>query len=231
LNIQSEATLFGVTLDVGLQNLLLLGVAILVALPAMSMWTAVSRRSGSWRTLRICCLTSAGSLLLFFFPSSFYGGLAATAIFGLSFAGLLMLTDLLIADMVDADELQTGARREGLYFGMNGFIIRFAFTIQGLITAIILTTTGYVAPTDAILYPAQPAAVVMGFRSMIAGIPTLALVIAFFLLSGYKLHGEQLESVQAEVRALHARKHEALEAKRGDHLIKQSRNITEGFYV
>ncbi len=211
LNIQSDASLFGITLDVGLQNSLLLGVAILVALPAMSVWTAVSRRNGSWRTLRICCLTSAGSLLLFFLPSSFYSGVATTAFFGLSFAGLLMLTDLLIADMVDADELQTGARREGLYFGMNGFIIRFAFTIQGLITAVMLTMTGYVAPTDAILYPAQPAAAVFGFRSMIAGIPALALIIAFFLLSRYTLHGKRLEEMQADVTALHAKKRETLE--------------------
>ena len=122
-----------------------------------------------------------------------------------------MLTDLLIADLVDADELQTGARREGLYFGMNGFIIRFAFTIQGLITAVLLTMTGYIAPTDAVLYPAQPAAAVIGFRSMIAGIPAVAMVVAFFLLSGYKLHGERLEEMQAEVTDLHAKKREALE--------------------
>ena len=211
LDIQSDVTVAGVTLDVGLQNSLLLGVAFIVALPAMSLWTAVSRRTGSWHALRICCLTSAASLLLFFLPSTFYGGVAATAVFGLSFAGLLMLTDLLIADMVDADELDTGARREGLYFGMNGFIIRFAFTIQGIITATILTMSGYIAPTDAVLYPAQPAAAVLGFRVMIAGIPALAMVAAYFLLKGYKLHGERLEEVQAQVTALHAKKHLALE--------------------
>lgn len=211
LQIQSAVTVAGISLDVGLQNSLLLGAAFIVALPAMSIWTAVSRRAGSWRALRICCLTSAGSLLLFFLPSSFYGGLAVTAFFGLSLAGLLMLTDLLIADMVDADELQTGARREGLYFGMNGFIIRFAFTIQGIITATILTMTGYIAPTNAVLYPPQPTAAVMGFRTMIAGLPALALAAAFFLLAGYKLHGERLAEVQAEVSDLHAKKHEALE--------------------
>ena len=210
LRIQSEITFFGLTLDPGLQNSLLLGGALLLALPGMLLWTIVAKRIGSWRALRICMLISAVTLLLFFLPQSFPGGLAITSVYGLSLAGLMMLTNPLIADMVDEDELKTGARREGLYFGMNGFIIRFAFTIQGLITAAVLTTTGYVASTDTVLYPEQPAAAVLGIRAMIALFPPIALVVGYFLLGKYSLHGERLDSVQDEVSALHAQKRDAL---------------------
>jgi GPH family glycoside/pentoside/hexuronide:cation symporter len=212
LRIQSDVTAGGLTLDPGLQNSLLLAGALLTALPGMLIWTIAARRIGAWRALRICVLTSSASLLLFFLPQNFFSGLATTAVFGLSLAGLLMLTNPLIADMVDEDELNTGARREGLYFGMNGFIIRFAFTIQGLITAAVLTTTGYVASTDAVLYPEQPAAAVWGIRSMIALFPVLALVLGYFLLGGYSLHGDRLDSVQSSVSALHEQKREALAA-------------------
>lgn len=91
-------------------------------------------------------------------PSSFYTGLATIAFFGLSLAGLLMLTDLLITDLVDADELETGTRREGLYFGMNGFVIRFAFTIQGIITAVVLTVSGCSPATSSTAPPSTPCA-------------------------------------------------------------------------
>ncbi|MFN2138330.1 MAG: MFS transporter, partial [Candidatus Promineifilaceae bacterium] len=164
----------------------------------------------AWRALRICMIAAAGSLLLFFLPRHFQTGILVTAFFGLSLAGLLMLTNPLIADMVDEDELQTGARREGLYFGMNGFVIRFAFTIQGLITAAVLTTSGYVAPSEAVLYPAQPAAAVWGIRSMIAFFPPLALLAGYFLLGRYALHGERLAGTQAAVSDLHAQKRQAL---------------------
>ncbi|MEJ2753997.1 MAG: hypothetical protein P8169_15180, partial [Chloroflexota bacterium] len=97
-----------------------------------------------------------------------------------------------------------------LYFGMNGFVIRFAFTIQGIIAAAIFTATGYVTPTDAVLYPAQPAAAVWGIRSMIALFPPLALAAGYVLLGRYSLHGERLETVQAAVGELHAQKREAL---------------------
>ncbi len=212
LRIQGDSSLAGITLDPGLQNSLLLGGAFLMALPGMLLWTVIAKRIGVWQSLRICMLTSAAILLLFFLPGDFISGLAVTTLFGLSLAGLFMLRNPLIADMVDQDELITGARREGLYFGMNGFIIRFAFTIQGILTAVIFSTTGYIAPTEAVLYPEQPAAAVWGMRSMIALFPPLALVIGYFILGGYSLHGQRLESLQAEVGELHAQKREALAA-------------------
>ncbi|MCI0398909.1 MAG: MFS transporter [Chloroflexi bacterium] len=212
LRIQSETAVpaLGLTLDVGLQNSLLLAVPFLVALPAMFLWTALAHRFGAWQTMRLACLTAAASLLLLFWPDSFWTGLLATTIFGLPLAGLLMLTDLLIAAVIDADELATGARREGLYFGMNGLAIRFAFTMQGMMTGNILALTGYVAPTPAVLYPAQPAAVLAGMRWMVAGIPALAMLLALALLQGYRLHGKRLVAMQQEVAALHAQKHQAL---------------------
>jgi GPH family glycoside/pentoside/hexuronide:cation symporter len=206
LRIQSPTTLAGITLDPGLQNSLLLGGAILMALPGMALWTVVAKRIGVWRSLRICTLISAVVLLLFFAPDDFLSGLFVTTFFGLGLAGLLMLTNPLIADMVDEDELNTGARREGLYFGMNGFVIRFAFTIQGLIAAAIFSSTGYIAPAGDVLYPEQPAAAVWGIRSMIALFPPIGLAIGYFLLGGYSLHGQRLQTVQTDVADLHKQK-------------------------
>jgi GPH family glycoside/pentoside/hexuronide:cation symporter len=133
LRIQSElpVTGLGITLDVGMQNSLFLGSAFIVALPAMPLWTAISHRSGAWTALRLACLSTAASLLLFFWANDFYTGLICVVVFGLSLAGLMMLSDLLIAELVDADELTTGTRREGLYFGMNGLVIRFRGSSRG----------------------------------------------------------------------------------------------------
>lgn len=212
LRIQTPLTLPGVnlTLDVGAQNSIFLGIAFIIALPAMPVWTAVTRRIGAWQALRIACLSSSLSLIGFFIAHDFYSGLVCVMIFGLNLAGLLMLTDLLLADLVDADELVTGMRREGLYFGMNGLVIRFAFTIQGIITWIMLTLTHYVSPDATTLYPVQPEAAVSGIRWMLAGFPALALLLAFFLLGGYSLHGSRLRQMQVDVAALHDQKRNRL---------------------
>lgn len=210
LRVQSDVSLGGLTLDVGLQNSLFLGTAFIVALLAMPLWNKFTQRRGAWQMLRLCCLTAAASLLAFFLANDFYSGLLVVTIFGFNLAGLLMLTDLLIADLVDGDELVTGARREGLYFGMNGFVIRLAFTVQGFITGVILTWSGYVAPTAGVLYPEQPATAVFGIRLMIAGFPALALLLGYILLGKYSLHGEKLEEMRTAVATLHVQKQEDL---------------------
>lgn len=211
LLIQADLTLpGGITLDVATQNSVFLGLTFIVALIALPIWAAITRRWGAWKTLRLCTLLSAGILLGFFWAYNFYTGLAVGVVFGLSLAGLLMLTDLLIADLVDADELVTDTRREGLYFGMNGLVIRLAFTVQGMITAVVLTLSRYVAPTEGVLYPEQPLTAVWGLRFMIAGFPALALVVAYFLLGKYTLHDEKLAKMRTAVSHLHAQKRENL---------------------
>lgn len=206
LRIQGDLLLpvVGVTLDAATQTSLFLGVAFITAFAAMPFWTRLAQRWGAWRALRAVCLYSAAALLLFFLPANFYGGLLVVILFGFGLAGLLMLTDLLIADIVDDDELNTGRRREGMFFGMNGFVIRFAFTLQGLIIGLALEVSGYIPASAAALYPQQPAAALWAMRLLIGGIPALAALGAFFILRSYSLHDERLRQVHARVAARHA---------------------------
>jgi GPH family glycoside/pentoside/hexuronide:cation symporter len=210
LHIQGPTTLAGLTLDTELQNSLLLAAAFLAALPAMVIWWALARRYGAWRALRCACLLAAAAALYFFFPRTFAAGIVGTTIFGLSLAGLLMLTNPLIADITDEDEVANGARREGMFFGMNGLIIRFAFVIQGILTAAVFTLTGYVAPSEGVLYPAQPDSALFGIRLLTGGFPALALVIAFLMLGSYTLHDARAEQVRQEAAAIQARKREIM---------------------
>lgn len=210
LMIQGPTTFAGLTLDAEMQNSLLLAAAFVAALPAMAFWWWLARRFGAWRALRAACLIGAAVALYFFFPTSFPGGLAGTIVFGLVLAGLLMLTNPLVADITDEDEVLTGARREGMFFGMNGLVIRFGVVIHGILTALVFSLTRYVAPSEGVLYPAQPASAQFGIRLLTAGFPTLALVLAFLLLGGYRLHGERAARVRAEAAAIQARKRESL---------------------
>jgi glycoside/pentoside/hexuronide:cation symporter, GPH family len=208
LQIQEDLTLagLGVTLDAGMQTSAFLAVAFIVALPAMPLWVALARRQGAVQALRLACLAAVAALLLFFWPWNFYSGVLCTALFGLVFAGLLILPDLLIADLVDADELETGARREGIYFGMNGLVIRLAFTVQGLLIGGTLALTGYVPASEGVLYPLQPPLALFGIRWLLAGMTAVSALLAFLLLRGYSLHGARLADIQRRVAALHERK-------------------------
>ncbi len=93
------------------------------------------------------------------------------------------------------------------YFSDNtrsrfGRRIPFAFTMQGITTAVILGLSGYVASTANNLYPTQPAPAVFGIRFMTSAIPILASVVVIWTLQRYPLHGERLKSLRAKIAAL-----------------------------
>ena len=98
-----------------------------------------------------------------------------------------------------------------MFFGINGLVIRFAFVIQGILTAVVFTATGYVNPSEGVLFPVQPDVALFGMRLMTGGLTALALVAAFFLLGGYTLHGQRAAEVRAAAEALQAQKRDALD--------------------
>lgn len=202
LKINAPTMLFGLELDVGLQNSLLLGAALIMALPAIPVWALLARRVGGRRSWQLAHGVFSAALVFLFMVNDFRQAVAAVSLVGLGFAGLLVMPDLLISDVIDQDETVTGARREGLYFGMNGFIIRFAFSLQGLVVGAILGSTGYVGATPANLFPAQPDAAVLGIRFMVAGVPILASLIVIWALERYPLHGARLVEVRDRLAAL-----------------------------
>lgn len=91
--------------------------------------------------------------------------------FGL--AGLLVLLDILIADIVDEDEVKTGVRREGMYFGVNGFMIRLGISLNAIIMGNVLNAFGY-DPNLAV----QPASALTGMRLLMTLVPMLAMAVA-----------------------------------------------------
>jgi GPH family glycoside/pentoside/hexuronide:cation symporter len=120
---------------------------------------------------------------------------------GAGLAGLIVLVNILIADVCDEDELRTGTRREGMYFGINGLFIRLAVSLQALVVSSMLHFAGY----DAYL-PVQPDTAILAFRALLTAIPITALTLSWLCLRAYPLHGARLEAVKSAVERLHAKK-------------------------
>jgi GPH family glycoside/pentoside/hexuronide:cation symporter len=201
LNIQQPIELFGQMFSVELQNSLLLGSIFIMTLPGIPFWTWAAKRFGSRRGWQISQATFALSLLSIYVANNFNQAIIGTAVIGVSLAGLLVFPDLLISDIIDEDETITGARREGVYFGINGFLIRFAFTMQGITTAVILSVSNYL-PAESGVAQVQPATAVFGIRAMIALIPILASLVTIAALQFYPLHSARLKRVRVRVGEL-----------------------------
>ncbi|MGE5591369.1 MAG: MFS transporter [Bacillota bacterium] len=178
------------------QTSMLLGAIFAVALPMIYVWSRLTARFGARRTLMLSVVVYGIFLIPLLFARNLWQGMLSTALLGGGVAGILLLLDVLIADVIDEDELRTGVRREGMYFGVNGFLIRLGISLQAVIMGFVLKQTGY-DPSLA----AQPASAIWGLRVLVSLIPIGGLLIALAFLRTYPLDGGQLERVRAELHA------------------------------
>ena len=135
-------------------------------------------------------VTGAGAASLWFVDSFFTTLLAAIAI-GFGFAGLFLMDNLLIADVIDEDESRTGLRREAMYFGLSSMAGPLASVVVSIAFGFFSTTYGYNP-----MLPVQPASVGLGFRLFISTVPIIACLGAFTVLLFYPLHGQRLRKVR-----------------------------------
>ncbi|HYF77630.1 MAG TPA: MFS transporter [Symbiobacteriaceae bacterium] len=173
------------------QTTLMLGTIFVVALPFVYIWGRLTVRWGPRTTMMVATALFGLLLIPYWFVGGFAAGLATSAAVAIGLSGLLILFDIFIADIVDEDELKTGVRREGMYFGIHGLMIRLGISLQALITGQVLSRSGY----DANL-AAQPATALTGLRILMTVVPLAAVVIALVAVWLYPLHGKRLATMR-----------------------------------
>ncbi|MDW8141758.1 MAG: MFS transporter, partial [Candidatus Bipolaricaulota bacterium] len=120
------------------ESSVLLGMALLVTVSTLYVWSRAAARWGTRNTMMVASTLFALALLPLLWVKSFWATAIVSVVMGISFGGLFLLPTVFIAEITDEDELLTGTRREGIYFGMNALLVRLAFMLQGLTMAAIL---------------------------------------------------------------------------------------------
>jgi GPH family glycoside/pentoside/hexuronide:cation symporter len=127
--------------------------------------------------------------------------LAVMAGFGVSVAYLIPWS--MLPDVIELDELQTGQRREGIFYSFITFLQKVCLGVAIALILQALEWSGYVQPTDAVPFPVQPEAVQLAIRCAIGPVPTVALLIGMVLAYFYPI----TRDFHADIRLrLHERK-------------------------
>jgi len=176
------------------------------ALLGVFQWMALSRRAEK-RTLCMVAVTATAALLLMstlligegrLFGTGHAMPLIVGSVIGGMFASAVwVIPPSMVADVADTDELKTGLRREGIYFGISNFGEKIAAGGALLLSGTLLTLFGKLShnvphgapaatPYLGILYGAVPAALLM--VSLLFIIP--------YGLNRRKVHGIQRELAQ-----------------------------------
>lgn len=185
---------------------LLLGVAFLSAAIFTVLWRYVAVKAGVKRAAIISAATFIIALFPLMFISDTIMAYIAFFILGIGLSGAITFNDLLICAIVDDDELKTGVRREGGYYGINALVIRFSTIFIMVTISIVFTSVGWAVFDPAVVTEET----IFGLRSLMCIFPAIALGIGIISMSQFPITKEKYEQIKLDLEKLHAEKREKL---------------------
>jgi GPH family glycoside/pentoside/hexuronide:cation symporter len=192
LSITTESEVFGAMMGPGDQEAILLAVPFLLCVPLLALWNRITPRIGVRRAWLYSFFLFIPGLLVIMLANDFYTGLIGTTLIAPGLSGFMMLPIVMLTDVIDDDASRVGERREGIFFGINGGIVKLAFSFQGILYSIVFTISGYVAGAEV-----QSASAVWGIRFMMGASPILAILLGAWALRRYPLRHSDTQSAAA----------------------------------
>ncbi|MFX1255027.1 MAG: MFS transporter [Promethearchaeota archaeon] len=182
---------------------LLLGIAFIFGAVFVNFWKAVANRIGDLRkTWMLSMALWIVTLIPFLLIGDVIIAFVTFAVVGIGLSGSLYLKDLIVSDIVDDDEIQTGVRREGAYYGTNALIMRLAVILVFISINLVFNSVGWTVFTPETV----TLEVLLGLRLLMAVFPGIALAIGIVAISRYPLHGDRLKEMKEKQAELHKRK-------------------------
>lgn len=165
------------------------GVSTLSSVP---LWLAMAARIGKRRTWQ-AALALAGfgyALMTIVGPGQILLVCAASACAGSGISAGFVIGNSLVADVIDYDELETGERKEGAYSSVMSFLAKTSSGVMAMVAGLALQWADFESNA-----PQSP--VTLGvIRALSGAVPLLGNVIAFGLLSRFRLDESEHTRVQ-----------------------------------
>ncbi len=118
--------------------------AFLMSIFGVLFWSYIDRKLGSKIGFILSMAWWAVVLIPLIFINSYLGILIIMVLNGIGLGGSPYFIDRHISNIADDDELRTGQRREGSYYGVHALFVRLSTILSISSIAIVLTTNGWV---------------------------------------------------------------------------------------
>ncbi len=171
---------------------------------SLVIWSKVSERIGKRHVyfLGISFWIIIEILLFFIQPGQMTWLLLLAGLAGIGASVGYLIPWSMLPDVVDLDELNTGLRREGIYYGFFVFLQKLGISLGLAISNLIFAATGYINdPAPGPPFPTQPDAVLLALRLFVSLIPALILLFSFPIVYKYPLTKERHTQIRAELES------------------------------
>ena len=174
------------------------------ALLMLFVWSALSKKIGKkivyFLGMSLWIIAAGG---LFFLQPGQIGLMYLMAImagFGVSTAYLVPWS--LIPDVIDLDEVQTGQRREGIFYGFMVLLQKLGLALGIFLVGNALQSAGFQAaiPGQTTL-PIQPDSALLAIRIAVGPLPTIFLICGLFLTYFYPITREMHAEIMMKLKA------------------------------
>ena len=124
---------------------------------------------------------------------------AIMAGFGVSVAYLIPWS--MIPDVIELDELNTGQRREGIFYSFMVLLQKLGLALALFVVGQALELSGFIAQIPGEAIPVQPESALLAIRIAIAPLPTVFLIIGLVLTYFYPITKEVHADIRLQLKA------------------------------
>lgn len=159
---------------------LVYGAALGVTVLTLPLWVRFTNRNNPKKTFIASSIAFSLTLIPLGLSLPDEVIIAVMAMVGFGLAGLLMVVDILISEVIDEDYLKNGVRREGIFFGFNGFFIRLAILMQAITFTSVSEWSGFDQNLDK-----QSDLGNLGIKIQMLLLPILLLIVSIIVISKF----------------------------------------------
>ncbi|MFX1528864.1 MAG: MFS transporter [Promethearchaeota archaeon] len=171
---------------------ILLGLAFISSIIFIFLWRFVTLKIGLRKGFILSMLMFIVVLIPFMFISDFLSGLIAYFFVGLGLSGSLFFRDPLVSAIADEDELETGDRREGSFYGVNALIVRLSTIFIFVTINSVFQSVGWRVFTPATVGPET----IFGLRMLMFGFPAIALGFGIIMMLLFPITKKKFEVIK-----------------------------------
>jgi GPH family glycoside/pentoside/hexuronide:cation symporter len=194
-NLLAKVSIFGVNLAL---ESAFFGILMMVCVLFVPFWLWLARTRNKREAYILgMFLWIIVQLLIFTIPqgdTNYLFTIAALAGIGVSAA--YILPDSILPDVIEWDELRTGRRQEGVYYGIRTLIRKLTGALVIFLALQILGWSGYKAPPDGVLQFTQPESALLAIRLMVSFAGAVILGGTIILAWSYPLSREKYARIE-----------------------------------
>jgi GPH family glycoside/pentoside/hexuronide:cation symporter len=165
------------------------------------LWAQVSQRIGKQNTYYVGMAFWIVVCIVLFFVLE--GQITLLYVLGILAGGGVSISYLIpwsmLPDVVELDELETGQRREGIFYGFFVFLQKLGISLGMALSNAILEATGYINHVPGEPVPTQPQAVLLALRAFVSLVPVVILLLSFIAVRAYPITREKHAEMRAQL--------------------------------